>query len=99
MFKHQKLNFIAVLLLCVQPCIAADYTVENTYKKLIKHYPHMQVPATTLPDSVIAHKALVYKQTKNSAQTLDIYQQKQQTQTAPLIILIHGVAGNQAPPH
>lgn len=90
MFKHQKLNFIVILLLCVQPCIAADYTVENTYKKLIKHYPHMQVPATTLPDSVIAHKALVYKQTKNSAQTLDIYQQKLQTQTAPLIILIHG---------
>ncbi|WP_372760836.1 alpha/beta fold hydrolase [Pseudoalteromonas sp.] len=90
MFKHQKLNFIAILLLCVQPCIAADYTVKNTYKKLIKHYPHIQVPATTLPDSVIAHKALVYKQTKNSAQTLDIYQQKLQTQTAPLIILIHG---------
>jgi pectinesterase len=50
----------------------------------------MQVPATTLPDSVIAHKALVYKQTKTSAQTLDIYQQTQQTQTAPLIMLIHG---------
>ena len=90
MFKYQKLNFFAVLLLCVQPCIAADYTVENTYKKLIKHYPHMQVPATTVPDSVIAHKALVYKQTKTSAQTLDIYQHKQQSQTAPLIILIHG---------
>ena len=90
MLKHQTLNFFAVLLLCVQPCIAADYTVENTYKKLIKHYPHMQVPATTLPDSVIAHKALVYKQTKTSAQTLDIYQQTQQTQTAPLIMLIHG---------
>lgn len=87
MFKHQKFSIFAVLLLCVQPCIAADYTVENTYKKLIKHYPHMQVPATTLPDSVIAHKALVYKQTKTSAQTLDIYQQ---TQTAPLIMLIHG---------
>ncbi|MBB1292151.1 alpha/beta hydrolase [Pseudoalteromonas sp. SR41-4] len=90
MLKHQTLNFFAVLLLCVQPCIAADYTVENTYKKLIKHYPHMQVPATTLPDSVIAHKALVYKQAKTSAQTLDIYQQTQQTQTAPLIMLIHG---------
>lgn len=90
MFKHQKFSIFAVLLLCVQPCIAADYTVENTYKKLIKHYPHMQVPATTLPDSVIAHKALVYKQTKTSAQTLDIYQQTQQTQTAPLIMLIHG---------
>ncbi|TVU82669.1 MULTISPECIES: alpha/beta hydrolase [Pseudoalteromonas] len=89
MLKHQTLNFFAILLLCVQPCIAADYTVENTYKKLIKHYPHMQVPATTLPDSVIAHKALVYKQTKTSAQTLDIYQQTQQTQTAPLIMLIH----------
>jgi len=90
MLKHQTLNFFAVLLLCVQPCIAADYTVKNTYKKLIKHYPHMQVPATTVPDSVIAHKALVYKQTKTSAQTLDIYQQTQQTQTAPLIMLIHG---------
>ena len=33
---------------------------------------------------------MVYKQTKNSAQTLDIYQQKLQPQTAPLIILIHG---------
>ncbi|MFU2511735.1 alpha/beta fold hydrolase [Pseudoalteromonas sp. ASV78] len=90
MFKQQKLNFFAILLLCVQPCIAADYTVENTYKKLLKHYPQMQLPATKLPDSVIAHRALVYKQTATSALTLDIYQQQQQTQTAPLILLIHG---------
>ena len=90
MFNHQKLSVFTLLLLCFKPCTAADYTVANTYNKLVKQYPQIQLPDTKQPNSVIAHKALSYKQTKSSTQTIDIYQKNKQSKKAPLIMLIHG---------
>lgn len=69
---------------------AKAYTVENTYKKLIKQYPSITIPARDNAADVSIKKDLIYKTINQQALTLNLFAPKQQHAPLPLIILVHG---------
>lgn len=90
----KQCTFITLLILCFsfisETTEAKAYTIENTYKKLIKQYPNITIPAQENAADVSIKKDLVYKTINQQALTLNLFAPKQQQGPLPLIVLVHG---------
>ncbi len=76
----------------------SPYTVETTYKKLIKEYSQVRYPVISLHAGVEIKKNIAYGSTGPVAKTLDLYIPLK-TVPPPIVLLIHGggwVSGSKA---
>jgi acetyl esterase/lipase len=88
----KQFTVITLLILCFisETTHAKAYTVENTYKKLIKQYPNITIPVQDNAADVSIKKGLIYKTINQQALTLTLFSPKQQQASLPLVVLVHG---------
>lgn len=88
----KQFTVITLLILCFisETTHAKAYTVENTYKKLIKQYPNITIPVQDNAADVSIKEGLIYKTINQQALTLTLFSPKQQQAPLPLVILVHG---------
>lgn len=88
----KQFTVITLLTLCFisETTHAKAYTVENTYKKLIKQYPNITIPVQDNAADVSIKKGLIYKTINQQALTLTLFSPKQQQAPLPLVVLVHG---------
>jgi len=88
----KQFTVITLLILCFisETTHAKAYTVENTYKKLIKQYPNITIPVQDNAADVSIKKGLIYKTINQQALTLTLFSPKQQQAPLPLVVLVHG---------
>lgn len=77
-------------MLCSAAAGAADYTLDNTYKKLSPHHPDI-VPVRLQPvDGVRQRPALTYRRVGDREQKLDLFVPEKATAPRPGLLLVHG---------
>ena len=88
----KQFTVITLLILCFisETTHAKAYTVENTYKKLIKQYPNITIPVQDNAADVSIKEGLIYKTINQQALTLTLFSPKQQQAPLPLVVLVHG---------
>ncbi|UKM66472.1 alpha/beta hydrolase [Flavobacteriaceae bacterium GSB9] len=68
-----------------------EYTIENTYKKLRKHFPNVSPIKPLVSNDIKYKKDVTYKKTETSKLKLDVYFPKNnRKKTFPAVLLIHG---------
>lgn len=70
---------------------ANTYTAENTYKKEVEQFPHIEIASRELPEGVVEDTNLTYVQYGRRALQLDLYRPDSSSELArPAIVLVHG---------
>nr|WP_246395211.1 alpha/beta hydrolase [Microbulbifer rhizosphaerae] len=78
------------LLLCSAAAGAADYTLENTYKKLSPRHPDI-VPVRLQPADGVRHRpALTYRSVDGRQLRMDVFVPKNAPAPRPGLLLVHG---------
>lgn len=70
---------------------ANQYTIENTFNKLVKNYPLIEMGRLDIPEGVSGSKEITYKIVAGERLALDVYWPSQaQAEQLPAILLVHG---------
>lgn len=68
-----------------------QYTIENTFNKLVKNYPFIEMGRLDIPEGVSGSKEITYKIVAGERLALDVYWPSQaQAEQLPAILLVHG---------